>query len=77
MTIPMERALDAISLAKRDAQDKGLGRQPKGSAARFVGGTGTVPCPICEDGVIRYSVAAYNGHMHGMCSTAKCIRWME
>jgi hypothetical protein len=41
------------------------------------GGDGTLPCPICKTGTLHYSVAAYNGHLWGTCTTKDCVRWME
>lgn len=55
--------------AKEDARAKGYG---KGH-----GGRGEVPCSRCKTGRLRYSVASYNGHMHGVCTTPDCVRWME
>ena len=61
--------LNAVHAAKADAKSKGLGR---GSA-----GVGSITCPACKTGTLRYSVAAINGHMHGACTTENCARWME
>lgn len=38
---------------------------------------GEIDCPKCGMGKIRYSWSAYNGHVHGKCSTACCLYWME
>lgn len=38
--------------------------------------SGTIPCPICNSGTLRFSIA-YNGHCHGTCSTSGCVNWME
>lgn len=40
------------------------------------GSQGTVTCPCCP-GLVRYSRAGYNGHIHAHCSTAGCASWME
>lgn len=40
------------------------------------GTAGTIPCPICADGSLHFSVAS-NGHVHAGCSTPECVRWME
>lgn len=40
------------------------------------GGTGTTECPVCK-GVLRFSVASYNGHMWGQCDTKDCLSWMQ
>lgn len=65
----VERMTKARHAAKDDAKAKGLG---KGR-----GGAGSIPCPSCDGGTLRYSVASYNGHMHGRCSTLGCVSWME
>lgn len=40
-------------------------------------GAGEMECPVCKTGKLRYSRAAYNGHVHAACSTETCVRWME
>ncbi|HKS74291.1 MAG TPA: hypothetical protein VJQ82_13905 [Terriglobales bacterium] len=65
----MKRTVKAMHAAKDDAKEKGF---RKGS-----GGIGEIPCPCCEGGRLRYSVASYNGHMHASCSTNNCVSWME
>lgn len=40
-------------------------------------GAGIMKCPCCADGKLRYSRAAYNGHIHAHCSTDGCVSWME
>lgn len=65
----IERFFSAHKAAKADAKVKGF---RKGHA-----GAGELPCPVCDGGTLRYTVAAYNGHMHGRCSTANCVSWME
>ena len=65
----MERGVKARHAAKEDAKLQGFGRGH--------GGYGSIPCPSCEGGTLRYSVASYNGHMHGRCSTKGCVSWME
>jgi ribosomal protein S27E len=59
----------ALGAAKDDAKAHGLGRGH--------GGTGSVKCPSCENGTIRYSVAGVNGHMHACRTTKGCVAWME
>lgn len=59
----------AFAAARADANTKGFKR---GS-----GGQGQIKCPCCQDGTLAYSVASYNGHMWGTCSTADCVRWMQ
>lgn len=65
----MNRGVVARGAAKDDAKAKGYG---KGH-----GGYGAIDCPSCDGGRLQYSVASYNGHMHGRCSTAGCVSWME
>lgn len=37
----------------------------------------TVKCPACENGSLSMSIAGYNGHVHGRCTTPNCLNWME
>lgn len=62
------RCLEAMRLAHSDAKAKGYG---VGS-----GGADSLKCPLCPDGILRYTVASYNGHMHAGC-TSGCVSWME
>lgn len=41
------------------------------------GGQSSLQCPICKRGTLNYSVASYNGHMWGKCSTDGCVGWMQ
>lgn len=41
------------------------------------GVAGTMACPNCENGRLRYSVASNNGHIHAVCSTEGCTRFMQ
>jgi hypothetical protein len=65
----LSRMLLAVSATHEDAATKGL--------KRGNGGTGSVKCPACEMGIIKYSVASLNGHIWGACSTKGCVQWME
>jgi hypothetical protein len=65
----MNRVIKVRHAAHEDAKAKGFG---KGH-----GGTGHIPCPGCKGGTLHYSVASYNGHMHGRCTTLGCASWME
>lgn len=67
--LSMERGTKAYCAAKADADSKGY---KKGH-----GGAGSLPCPCCDGGTLRYTVASYNGHMHGRCSTEGCVWWMQ
>lgn len=66
--VMLERHSRAHRAAHDDAKAKGFG---KGR-----GGRSFLMCPLCE-GVLRYSVAGYNGHMHAGCETKGCVSWME
>lgn len=64
-----ERSMKAVTAAHAHAKTQGFG---VGN-----GGRGELPCPLgCDGGVIRYSVAGVNGHMHAAC-TKGCTSWME
>lgn len=39
--------------------------------------SGSMPCPACKTGTVRYSQAQCNGHVHAACSTKDCAHWME
>jgi hypothetical protein len=41
------------------------------------GAMGKVPCEACGKGEIHLSMSAYNGHVHGQCTTEGCVSWME
>lgn len=42
-----------------------------------VSARGEVPCAGCGVGTIHVSMAAYNGHVWGKCTTEGCVSWME
>lgn len=63
----VEKTLQAVVLAKENAEMKGLG---KGNP-----GAGSITCPVCQNTLL-YSVAS-NGHMMARCESNKCIAWME
>jgi hypothetical protein len=65
----MAESLKAMRAAHDDAKEKGF--------IKGHGGQGSLKCPVCTDGTLRYSVASYNGHMHAGCSTRGCVSWME
>lgn len=67
--ISVNKSSRAFSAASEDARLKGF---KKGS-----GGVGSIACPCCDGGKLRYSVASYNGHMHGRCTTEGCVSWMQ
>ena len=41
------------------------------------GASGSIPCPICTTGTLRFSRAGLNGHIHAGCTTEDCVAWME
>lgn len=43
----------------------------------FHAGHGSVACPVCHKGTLKYSRASYNGHVHANCSTIGCVAWKE
>lgn len=63
-----KRGFEAMNAAHADAKAKGFG---VGN-----GGASEMKCPLCTDGLLRYSVASCNGHMHAGCTNG-CISWME
>jgi hypothetical protein len=65
----MTRSLTAMKAVAVDAKAKGF--------KRGNGGAGSVKCPVCESGTLAYSVASYNGHIWGKCSTEDCVSWMQ
>jgi hypothetical protein len=44
-------------------------KEPRGKAE-------VIECPVCK-GRLSLSQSAYNGHVHGRCSTPDCLNWME
>jgi len=43
----------------------------------YVYGAGNMPCPVCKTGILHYQRSAYNGHVHGQCTTTNCVWWRE
>lgn len=37
----------------------------------------SMPCPTGCGGTLHYSIAGYNGHVHGQCTTDRCASWMQ
>lgn len=54
-------------VAYAKAQGWGKGKQS---------GCGRIVCPVCG-GILSFSIASVNGHIHAACSNPNCIRWME
>jgi hypothetical protein len=65
----LESVMAAMSAARKHATAHGFKKNH--------GGNGEMPCPVCTDGTLRYSVASYNGHLWGACSTESCVRWIQ
>ncbi len=61
--------LNAVSKVHEDAESHGYGEGHHG--------IGSIDCPVCHTGKLQYSVASVNGHIHGRCTTDKCVRFME
>jgi transcriptional regulator with XRE-family HTH domain len=40
------------------------------------GGRGYMDCPVCGE-ELGYSVASFNKHVWGKCSTSGCLEWMQ
>jgi len=34
-------------------------------------------CPVCEKGIVTYSISGSNGHVWARCSTDGCVRFMQ
>ena len=41
------------------------------------GVAGSIECPVCKTGVLRFSIAGCNGHIHAKCNSEGCVSWME
>lgn len=68
--LSFSRTYAALEACRKDAKERGI---RKGN-----GGGATIDCPVCSmTASLSYSVAGSNGHMHGRCSTAKCVWWMQ
>lgn len=76
-------------LAERDAEIKkrfeGMVKARKaivdylgGPWKRGMGGSaGSILCPVCGSGTLRFTRSSYNGHIHAACSSQDCVSWME
>lgn len=47
------------------------------SKSNRVSAQGVVPCEACGKGEIHLTMASYNGHVWGKCTTDGCVSWME
>lgn len=69
--------------ARKEAEESEASFQRTGRAIQAIqehakgkrGVSGSIVCPACG-GTLRYSIAGSNGHIHGACSTDKCVRFM-
>jgi hypothetical protein len=41
------------------------------------GKSGTIKCPACEAGTVRWARARSNGHVYAICSTAYCCQFVQ
>ena len=48
-----------------------------GDVRDYISGAGEIDCPVCKKAKLRYSRAAYNGHVHAACMSRTCVQWME
>lgn len=64
-----ERLKIGIGAVSDDAKTRGF---KKGA-----GGKGQIVCPVCKTGELHYTVAGYNGHIWGRCTTKECVSWMQ
>jgi len=64
----LEATMVAVDAAHAHAKAAGLGQGN--------GGRGSMPCPRGCGGMLQYSVAGVNGHMHARCDKG-CFSWME
>ncbi len=75
-------AMGRDRVAAEDAEhEAAMERTMKARAAivekegKATGLSGVVNCPNCN-GRVRYAIA-FNGHIHGSCTTTGCCHWME
>ena len=68
----LDELFENVSTARTAIVEKCNGPWKRG----MPGVTGTVECPVCG-GDLRFSRAAYNGHVHASCKTKDCLSWME
>lgn len=68
-----ERNLKAHSMAL-EALSQEVKKQKFGKGRP---GAGTITCPACGDGTLRYSIEGTRGHIRAVCSTAKCVKMIQ
>ncbi len=67
-----KRSFEGIMLARKAIVEHCGGPWKKG----MPGLCGSLECPCCK-GILRFSRAGYNGHVHAHCETKGCVSWME
>ena len=73
--------VDEYVAARKNKHDESIAKMLKARTAivEALGdeaGEGEMQCPVCGDGILRYSRAS-NGHIHAVCTSGKCVAWME
>jgi hypothetical protein len=70
----MEKRIENMGKARAAIVDHLGGPWKKGQP----GARGVIDCPACgEPDALRFSCAAYNGHIHAQCEAHGCVSWME
>jgi len=74
-----ERELAEVDeyLAQCSKAYKAVKEDAKSKFPPHQGGASSIECPICRTGMLQYSVASINGHIHARCSTHGCVSWTE
>jgi hypothetical protein len=70
-----QRLNEGDDTVRMNAHSEGIDDQ--GEPSNYVSGGGSIRCPVCNDGKLRYSRSSYNGHIHARCQTIGCVEWME
>jgi hypothetical protein len=76
---PTQEELDAWDREINEQFEKTT--QARGAIIKHAGGkrgvSGDLPCPVCDSGTLKYSIAMSNGHVWASCTTSDCVAWME
>jgi len=79
-TEPTNEEIEKEESEMKEAMDRMLKAMPFISELKQefdgVGGSGTHPCPVCNN-TLHFTVSACNNHVHGCCETDDCLKWME
>jgi hypothetical protein len=70
--IEQDEAEFAATLARAALATEAIRNVARGAK----GVSGSIPCPTCG-GILRYSVARCNGHIHAFCATDGCVAFMQ